>query len=279
MDGEAISRRNALGLGGLGLLGASLAGSALLRGDAGPASPGQPVAQGAARRPAVRPASAGPAGGQVAAPPAPGDIPPLPVLRRPAHKVHEIRPDAPENAIALTIDDGPHPEWTPRILDLLARHDVKATFFLIGIQIRDHPDLIRRMAEEGHEIANHTMRHPIAMNVMPAKKIETELRQAHRMIDEVVGIRPRLFRAPGGNWSRSIFKAVAAQGMVPIDWDVDPRDWARPGVGRISDALQRCRAGDILLCHDGGGDRSQTLASLRRVLPRLKARDLEFITL
>lgn len=272
VDGEALSRRKALGLGGLGLIGAGLTGSALLRGDS--VGRARLTARARPRPPAVRPASQ-----PTLTTPPPEDLPPLPVLSKPVRKVREIRPDAPENAVALTIDDGPHPEWTPRILDLLDRYDVRATFFVIGVQIRDYPDLIRRMVEEGHEVANHTMRHPISLNAMSSKNIKDEICDAHRVIEEIVGARPRLFRAPGGNWSKSIFKAVARERMVPIDWDIDPRDWERPGIGEITQVLERGRAGDILLCHDGGGDRSQTLASLRKVVPRLKERDLEFITL
>ncbi|WP_344838063.1 polysaccharide deacetylase family protein [Actinocorallia longicatena] len=199
--------------------------------------------------------------------------------RKPIRNVHEIDENAPKKAVALTIDDGPHPLWTPKVLDLLAHFEVKATFFVIGEQIGDNAKLVRRIVEAGHEIANHTLTHPIYMPGLSVKQIDHELVEAHKRIHEETGAVPRLFRAPGGNWSPKVYKTIAKHGLFPIDWDIDPRDWARPGVAHIQRHLMRAKPGDILLCHDGGGDRSQTVRSLKHVLPRLKDRGLEFVTL
>ncbi|MGI8330020.1 polysaccharide deacetylase family protein [Actinomadura scrupuli] len=267
-----IGRREALGLSALGALGVSM----VLAGDAGPAPDYRPLRTRAKGPPPPRP-SVSPVTPSPARPV--GATGPVPAWRKPARSVHDVRPDAPKNAVALTIDDGPHPEWTPRVLDLLAKHDVKATFCLIGEQVRDNYKLVQLMVEAGHEVANHTWRHPININKLPAGRVENEIVKARQVIVEVTGTTPRLFRAPGGNWSPTVFKAVARHGMFPIDWDIDPRDWSRPGVRHVTRELLRGKAGDILLCHDGGGDRSQTLKSLRTVLPRLKDRGLEFITL
>jgi peptidoglycan/xylan/chitin deacetylase (PgdA/CDA1 family) len=266
-----IGRRVALGLSVLGALGVSM-GSGLLVGDSGP-TPTPPPPHNLAKgpppaprptRPAARPASA---------------LRPVAVRRKPAHFVHDIRPHAPKNAIALTIDDGPQPEWTPRVLDLLAKYEVKATFCLIGEQVRDNYKLVQLMVEAGHEVANHTWTHPINIKRLSTKRLNTEITKTRQVLVEVTGKTPRLFRSPGGAWSPAIFKAVAHHGMYPIDWAVDPRDWSRPGVRHVTRELLRGKAGSILLCHDGGGDRSQTLKSLKTVLPRLKSRGLEFITL
>ncbi|GAB3655597.1 polysaccharide deacetylase family protein [Actinocorallia lasiicapitis] len=232
-------------------------------------SPGQPAE--AAPVPTVRPV--------VKPSPSPTVNPPVAARRKPVRHIHEIDPLVAKNAVALTIDDGPHPIWTPKVLDLLADHEVKATFFVIGEQLAHNEKLVRRIVESGHEIANHTLTHPIDLPSLSEYRLRREITDAHKRIHETTGAVPRMFRAPGGNWSSKVYKAAAEQGLYPIDWDVDPRDWARPGVESIKRQLLRAKAGDILLCHDGGGDRSQTVASLKYVLPRLKDRGLEFVTL
>ncbi len=195
------------------------------------------------------------------------------------HMMHDLLPAAPPNAIALTIDDGPHPEWTPKMLDLLAEHQVKATFSLIGIQVKELPDLARRIVAAGHQLCNHTMTHPLEIASLPRKRVDTEITEAHDRIGDATGIAPKFFRSPGGAWSKNVFRSAARHGMTPIDWAVDPRDWARPGTKRIEHSLLDAKGGDILLCHDGGGDRSETLKALRKVIPELKNRGLVFSAL
>ena len=198
---------------------------------------------------------------------------------RPAFSVHDVAPTAPAEAVALTIDDGPSAQWTPRMLDLLDQHDVKATFCVIGTEVRRFPDLVQSIVEAGHHIANHTMHHPLDFGTLSRSRLDAEILSAHKVINETAGVWPRLFRAPGGAWSRQVYASVAAHGMIPVDWDVDPRDWSRPGVAQVTRTLLKAKPGDILLCHDGGGDRAQTLSSLKTVLPRLKDRGLQFVTL
>jgi peptidoglycan-N-acetylglucosamine deacetylase len=184
----------------------------------------------------------------------------------------------PGPGVALTVDDGPHPEWTPRMLDLLDRHGVRATFFLVGDRVRERPDLARRVLAAGHVIGNHSLRHPQPFAALPARRIRTEIAVTQRVIEDATGSTPRLFRAPGGNWSPEVLRASAEQGLTPVDWTVNPSDWRAPGVPRIVTALSRSRAGHVLLCHDGGGDRSQTVTALETVLPRLRERGLRFVT-
>ncbi|MCW2900018.1 MAG: polysaccharide deacetylase [Streptosporangiaceae bacterium] len=273
--GTEMSRRKALGLGALGVAGVTFTGSALLRGDGGHTASSRLVPHPAARVPAPR-VSSSPTPRATPLPPSPT---PVPVRDTPVFKIHDILPDAPPDAIALTIDDGPSPEWTPKVLKLLDEQKVKATFCVIGIEVQESPELLREIVAAGHQVANHTMHHPISLARLSARGIEAEISDAHRHIQDVTGTTPRLFRAPGGNWSHGVLKSVAKHGMLPIDWDVDPRDWSRPGTDHITRTLLRGKAGDILLCHDGGGNRSQTLSSLRTVIPRLKDRGLEFIAL
>lgn len=209
----------------------------------------------------------------------PGLRPPIPARARAAHHVQDVLPQAPANAVALTIDDGPTPEWTPKVLDLLDAQGVTATFSLIGIQVRQFPKLAQRISEAGHTLCNHTMHHPLRIARLSPSQIATEILDAHKLIADATGVAPAFFRSPGGSWSPSILDAAAQGGMVPIDWDVDPRDWSRPGVDHITRTMLNCRAGDILLCHDGGGDRSETLRALGTVIPALKKRGLAFSAL
>jgi peptidoglycan/xylan/chitin deacetylase (PgdA/CDA1 family) len=204
---------------------------------------------------------------------------PLRALQRPAHGLKELSPPAPPTAVALTVDDGPHPTWTPRMLDLLAEFRVRATFSLIGEQVHEYPQLVKRIVADGHQVSDHTMTHPLNLPQLSASKIKTEIGETHDRIAQATGVAPKFFRAPGGNWSTRILDTAAEHGMVSIDWAVDPRDWARPGTGRISKTLLGATAGDILLCHDGGGDRSETIQALRNVIPALQKRGLTFVAL
>jgi peptidoglycan/xylan/chitin deacetylase (PgdA/CDA1 family) len=201
------------------------------------------------------------------------------VWSKPAYKISDILTDAPPNAIALTIDDGPHPVWTPKIIDLLDKYDVQATFNLIGEQIAPNAKLIQMMVEAGHEVANHTWTHPLEIASLERDRVDREIGRTIKEITAVAGKPPTLFRSPGGAWSKTVFASAAHFGLIPVDWDVDPRDWSRPGVPHIVQQLLSGRAGDILLCHDGGGDRDETYQALKIVLPRLKSRGLDFITL
>ncbi|MCO6009667.1 polysaccharide deacetylase family protein [Actinoallomurus purpureus] len=211
--------------------------------------------------------------------PAPPSPTPLPRRKEAVHRVHDVLPDAPPNAISLTIDDGPQPEWTPKMLDLLAEHDVKATFSLIGIQVKQYPKLAQRIVAEGHQLCNHTMNHPLGIASMSSRQVDREITEAHDRICDATGVVPKFFRSPGGAWSRAVFGSAARHGMLPIDWDIDPRDWSRPGTRHIKKSMLAAKGGDILLCHDGGGDRSETIKALGQVLPKLKARGLSFVLL
>jgi peptidoglycan/xylan/chitin deacetylase (PgdA/CDA1 family) len=203
----------------------------------------------------------------------------LTAMKSPIRELTDLSPAPPANTIALTIDDGPHPEWTPKVLDLLAEHRVSATFFIIGEQVKEYPHLARRIADAGHQVCNHTMTHPLAINRLSAKRIREEIVEAHDRIADATGTVPTFFRSPGGNWTKRVLDITAEHGMLPVDWAVDPRDWARPGVGHIRKVLLGSKAGNIMLCHDGGGDRSQTVQALREVIPALKERGLNFVHL
>ncbi len=181
-------------------------------------------------------------------------------------------------AIALTIDDGPDPVYTPQVLDLLAQYHVTATFSMIGQRVAAYPYLARAVAEAGHVIANHTWNHADLAG-MRTLHVHSELSRASDAIHAAAGVHPGLFRAPYGAWTRDVIRECEQMRMVPLDWSVDPRDWAMPGVRSIvRDIMHKTQPGSIILEHDGGGNRSQTVAALRIVLPRLLHEGYQFRT-
>jgi peptidoglycan/xylan/chitin deacetylase (PgdA/CDA1 family) len=244
-----ISRRALLAGGGLTLLAACSAPAKPvaheLSTSAGPSPAGpSPAAPAVARRPGRKGASTGTA--------------------RPAYYID----DGPK-AIALTIDDGPSPIYTPQILRLLAKYRVTASFSMIGTEVDEYPAIARDVAAAGHVILNHTWQH-LDLPALPAAAALSQMDHATEAIHRVTGRVPAYFRAPYGAWSRTVLQHCEKTGMTPVDWSVDPRDWARPGVSSITDnILRNTRTGSIILEHDGGGDRSETVAALQLVIPRL----------
>jgi peptidoglycan-N-acetylglucosamine deacetylase len=171
--------------------------------------------------------------------------------------------------VALTIDDGPSPVYTPQILRILEERGVTASFSMVGQNVASYPGIAREVASAGHAIGNHTWSHP-DMAVLAPAAMQDEIARATDAVHAATGQRPTLFRAPYGAWSPLLLEYCAAHGLTPLDWSVDPRDWARPGVTAIvANILRTTRAGSVILEHDGGGDRSQTVAALKAVVPRL----------
>ncbi|MFE7191635.1 polysaccharide deacetylase family protein [Kitasatospora sp. NPDC057541] len=214
--------------------------------------------------------SAAPSAPSTPSAPAPASAAPSPA-RAPSSSdgkpVYELDPG--HKVVALTIDDGPDPRHTPTVLALLEQYGIRATFFLIGENAVEHPDLVREIAARGHHIANHTWTHP-DLRSLSEGKVRDELERTSDLLHRTTGKVPTWFRAPGGDWSSTALRVSAEMGMRPMAWSVDPRDWARPGTGVITDrVLKDVRPGSIVLNHDGGGDRSQTVAALKAYLPVL----------
>jgi peptidoglycan-N-acetylglucosamine deacetylase len=180
--------------------------------------------------------------------------------------------------IALTFDDGPDPRWTPQLLALLRQYHVRATFCLIGVQVPEHADLVRRIAADGHALCDHTWTHDEKLPTRPAAVISSEIARTAAAIQAAASVAPRYFRAPAGNWSPAVIATAVSLGMRPLGWSVDTRDWSKPGSAHILSVLRaEACAGTIILLHDGGGDRSQTLAALRVILPELTAAHARFV--
>jgi cellulose synthase/poly-beta-1,6-N-acetylglucosamine synthase-like glycosyltransferase/peptidoglycan/xylan/chitin deacetylase (PgdA/CDA1 family)/spore germination protein YaaH len=181
--------------------------------------------------------------------------------------------------VALTFDDGPDPKWTPKILDILKAENVKAAFFLVGANAEKYPDLVRRIVAEGHEIGNHTYYHPNLALCWP-EHIRLELNATQLLLETITGRSTTLFRPPyAADTSPSkiteLMPLQLAQdlGYLVVLENIDPQDWARPGADVILQRVkQQRRDGSIILLHDAGGDREQTVEALPRILDYLKTR-------
>ncbi len=194
------------------------------------------------------------------------------VLSEPIDATPETR-----SVVALTFDDGPDPRWTPSVLDILRQERVTATFCIVGLLARRYPELVQRVAEAGHTLCNHTEHHVVNLGHRSADAVTDEIASAGASIAEAVGESPRFYRPPGGTLTPGVVEEARRQGMRILGWSVDPFDWTRPGRDVILDrVLSKVRPGGIVLLHDGGGDRSQTVEQLRELIRRLRAKGFGF---
>jgi peptidoglycan-N-acetylglucosamine deacetylase len=179
--------------------------------------------------------------------------------------------------VALTFDDGPGP-YTPGVLDVLEREHVPATFFVVGQEIPDFRVSAEREIHGGFVLGNHTENHPMLAAMSAHDQYEQLFEQAAR-IELLGGHRPRLFRPPYGSFNAITFKLMRQMRLLMVLWSVDTDDYERPGVEVIvSRALEGAKPGAIILMHDAGGDRSQTVAALPQVISRIRARGLHLVT-
>ena len=195
---------------------------------------------------------------------------------------HTAHGGAGEPVVYLTFDDGPHPTWTPQVLAVLARHGVTATFFVLGQNVTAFPELAVRLVDAGHDPENHTFDHASLDKVDRATFI-AEVRDTDAAIHAAVGERVdpiACLRPPYGAFDEQTSVLAAELGKTLTLWNVDPQDWRRPGAEQIAEHLiSHARPGAILLMHDGGGERSQTVEALETVLGELSARGYSFALL
>jgi peptidoglycan/xylan/chitin deacetylase (PgdA/CDA1 family) len=185
-------------------------------------------------------------------------------------------PNLPE--IALTFDDGPAPD-TKDILGVLRHYHILATFFMLGIWVQHFPDLARAVVADGHAIGDHTWDHADLTRLSTQQAI-LEITDARNMIEHVTGITPFLFRPPYGAYTHQLVETVHSLKFCTVTWSSDPRDWTRPGVGSIiTSVLNNTQNGSIILMHDGGGDRQETIGALPTIIERLLARGFTFVTI
>ncbi|WP_191874517.1 polysaccharide deacetylase family protein [Streptomyces filipinensis] len=186
--------------------------------------------------------------------------------------------DGGAHAVNITIDDGPDPAWTPQVLQLLRANGVKATFCMVGPQAQAHPELVRQVVAAGHRLCDHTVSHDTTMDKKSEAYQSQQILGAERQITQASGgVRPMYYRAPGGAFTPYSRHLAASHGMRPLGWNVDSKDFERPGTDAIVATVKReLPNGPTILFHDAGGDRSQTVAALRVLLPWLKQQGYSF---
>jgi peptidoglycan/xylan/chitin deacetylase (PgdA/CDA1 family) len=186
--------------------------------------------------------------------------------------------------IALTYDDGPNDAHTLRLLEVLAKHNVHATFFLIGRYVKQHPEIVRDIVQAGHIVGNHTYTHPLL--IFKSKgEIREELTQCRSALQDAVGDPSSLFRPPFGGRRPAVLRVARALGLQPVMWNVTGYDWNAPPAETIEHKIgKQIRGGDVILLHDGGhkqmgADRSQTVIATDHLIARYKSEGYEFITI
>ncbi|MFD7720165.1 glycosyltransferase [Streptomyces sp. NPDC059814] len=192
----------------------------------------------------------------------------------------------PDHRIVLTFDDGPDPVWTPRVLDKLKEYDAHAVFFVTGTMASRYPELVKRMVDEGHEVGLHTFNHP-DLSYQSDARIDWELSQNQLVLAGAAGIRTSLFRPPYSSFADAmddkswpVTQYIGGRGYLTVVNNTDSEDWKRPGVRTIvKNATPKDGRGAIVLMHDSGGDRSQSVAALNRFLPTMQDEGYEFTNL
>jgi peptidoglycan-N-acetylglucosamine deacetylase len=200
----------------------------------------------------------------------PASATPSSVKREKFEKTGHVFWDIPveEKLVAFTFDDGPDPTYTPQILDALKKYKAKATFFVIGEEAERYPEIVKRQAAEGHEIGNHTYRHHFRDGYSPAM-LKKELAKNSEIIESLTGTSPTLFRPIAGYYDKEIVDTAIKGGYNVIlwSWHQETRDWSRPGAAKITqNVISDTRPGDVIIFHDAGGDRSQTVKAVEDIL-------------
>ena len=191
-----------------------------------------------------------------------------------------------EKVIALTFDDGPLNEYTEPILDILEENDAKATFFMVGTNVNDATlPLIERAHEEGHQVCTHSWSHASGsgkgadLGLMSPDEQVDEISKGQEVLADAIGEdASKVVRFPGGNLDEALVTNVSPYVTYEIGWSIDSYDWQKPGADAICSQIVSAQPGDIILMHDGGGDRSQTVQGLRQALPQLRKDGYRFVT-
>ena len=180
-----------------------------------------------------------------------------------------------EKVVALTFDDGPDPMDTPKILDILKEKNVRATFFVLGQAAQDNPNLLKRLIKEGHEIGNHSYKHDYQQN-----HLLEELEQTDQEVFAATGTHTYYYRPPGGFVSKSQLETIKKNGHLVALWSVDSKDWCNPGVNQIvNNVMKNVFPGAIILLHDGGYHRTQTINALGPIINALREQGYRLATL
>lgn len=209
----------------------------------------------------------------------PRPTPPLPALET-QPKIHFLASgNTGLSEIALTFDDGPNPGYTPQVLAILQQYRVKATFFDVGYLVAAYPNLVRQEYKAGHIVGNHTWTHT-NLTLLSASQILSQLNSTSNEIQATIGVRPGFFRPPYGLYNYQVLAQANYLGVTTVMWDNNPTDWTRPGADIIVNRVLRvAHNGTVILLHDGGGNRSQTVAALPIIITTLEQRGFQFVTI
>lgn len=179
--------------------------------------------------------------------------------------------------IALTFDDGPHPRYTEKILDILKKYDIKATFFLIGQNIEYYPKTVEKIISEGHEIGNHTYNHKHTKQ-LDGSTFDNEVKSCDKLVEDVYNYKIKLFRPPEGVVDSKVKQVADELGYSIILWNIDTRDWAHSTPEEIEkNVLTNVTAGDIILMHDYTSGKNTTIEALERIIPKLLSEGYRFV--
>ena len=190
-------------------------------------------------------------------------------------KAATLPPD--QKVIALTFDDGPWPKSTAQVLDILKKNNIPGTFFVVGQNVKNYPDLTRRIVAEGHSIANHTWHH--WYHHMNAQAAAYEVANTTDIIFKTTGVKSGLFRPPGGIMTNGVVSYARNNKYAIIMWSSDSIDYSRPAVPRlINNIFKSAKPGGIVLMHDGGGDRTHTVQALPEIISRFRKQGYKFVT-
>ncbi|WP_254842743.1 polysaccharide deacetylase family protein [Bacillus sp. MRMR6] len=187
------------------------------------------------------------------------------------------------NAVALTFDDGPDPRFTSQVLDILKENNIKATFFLMGSRAKAYPDLVKRIINEGHIVGNHTYWHPNLVKQGDIATLKTEVSSTEDELANLIGYRTKLFRAPYGFLYNELVEKLRDMNYTVAGWSVDSLDWQESPPEQITyNVVSNIHPGAVILMHDGAAwdeDRTNTIKSLRQIIPALKEQGMKFETL
>lgn len=187
-----------------------------------------------------------------------------------------VRTVAEKGTVALTFDDGPTETYTPQILAILKKYNIKATFFMVGINAKNHPDIVKQVLAEGHAVNSHSLTHPLLTKLDNAQ-LYREITGPQFIIYNIIGKKPVCLRYPFGASNEHVRQVIRSQGIVPLSMGFNSFDYERPGVDKIVNwVLQNAHSGQVILLHDGFANREQTVAALPRIIEGIQKRGFGF---
>jgi len=189
---------------------------------------------------------------------------------------HDVRKIAEKGTVALTFDDGPNPIYTPQILAILKKYNIKATFFMVGMNAKLYPDIVKQVLADGHAINNHSQTHPM-LTKLNDQQLQTEVEMPSVIIYKIIGKKPVCLRYPYGASNQHVRDVIRENGMTPVPMGFNSFDYNRPGVDKIvSWVLKNAYSGQVFLMHDGFAKREQTVAALPQIIEGIKKKGLGF---